>query len=318
MKKMNYRVTRCLVNGEIARFAILPNGMKSRIQTDDNGYEYFDIYNPYTTRASLIGFYGKIKDAIMAVREGYGDVIRTSGVPGGRVLHVSKSLDETVGAEMRQRTIRGWDGAKFAFSVTVNNKNSFSRSCFVTKNGIVLSHLDNQFKHAIFETEEQAEGFIQNLIEKAQEYIKKIENKEEDFDAVIKMIDNKEGQLSVVSELVFDLINDDCNAFRNEDHSLTNLGFNVIQCIVPEKDDIIDSENRVQAAFFAPIFREQFSSYFDKEEYEEIIRLLYNAFTTLYQNKEDVVQVNKNLPEDVYDAVRDAIYKHWSKIDYSV
>lgn len=78
----NFKVVKCLKNGEIVKYAVFEDGSrKKRIQTDSQNREYFYVDNELNTNVSTsmkYSFSGRIKDAVDMIKLGNGDCIKNT------------------------------------------------------------------------------------------------------------------------------------------------------------------------------------------------------------------------------------------------
>jgi len=170
MLKTKFRLTECVwyygtEYQEIAKTAITEDGKRHKIQIMDDGTEYFTIDNPYSEEERYDGFYGRIKDAVNAVKEHYADCIKGNPVP----LSIFQSgifpivlLDRDKGEEFWKKSMEGWKNAKFGYQIKCGGKNSFSGYQPIDKDGNF-----NIKNTEYFETKDAAEEKINKFIEKS-------------------------------------------------------------------------------------------------------------------------------------------------------
>ena len=173
MLKTKFRLTECMwyygtEYQEIAKTAITEDGKRHKIQTMDDGTEYFTIDNPYSEEECYDGFYGCIKDAVDAVKEHYADCIKGNPLP----LNVFQSgmfpiifLDREKGEEAWNKSIEGWKDAKFGYQIKCGGKNSFSGYQPIDKNGEYTTFKPEDTEY--FETKKEAEEKMNSFIEKS-------------------------------------------------------------------------------------------------------------------------------------------------------
>lgn len=241
---LNYRITKCMFNPNteyvrIAKCAIV-DGIRHEIHKTPEGEEYFEINNPYfkssgdaikDDMAEL--FYNRFTDAIQAVRDGYAHAILGNPNPINVFQRQSRPiyfLDETLGEEYRQKTIKGFKDAKFGFNVKFGSKNSFGGYNLLDKDLKSIGWF-NPGIPAFFETYEEAESFIMKAFNKAKsaaDLLVKSEGKTT-LDEVFDSLDMS----TVISDMFFDLIESDSNEkirFKNGG-KLTDYGYSIVQAI---------------------------------------------------------------------------------------
>ena len=136
------------------------------IQVDKNGYEYYEVDNPFDENGL---FTDKIKDAILCIRNGYADCIVKSNFLNMLILH--KYIDENYGKPLRDKTIEGFKNTKFVYAIKLTFYNSF------TNDGLYLSNNNNNLlffydknKIMTFDNIEDAKKYRLNLFNIAQNY----------------------------------------------------------------------------------------------------------------------------------------------------
>ena len=243
MKK--FRVAKCLVNGKINEYVIFADGSRKKmIQTDKQYGKYFEVDNELnTTLKSCLrfSFSGRIKDAVDMIKSGNGDCIKSVQL-FGRCNNVMYFLDRTIGEELRQKSLDGWKDTKFGWAIECGYKNSFTGYSMINKKMERISIFDEEYKPMTFDTEEAAKQYIEDLIERARYYAKRLENKlvnmteEKEKDKIIDEIINEiEGytgtKFSILSDFVFDMLTGDCK-LKSFECNLDNMGDKIVQCII--------------------------------------------------------------------------------------
>ena len=164
----------------------------NEIQTDENGYEYIYIHNPYSKRGT---FSDCIKDAITCIREGRGDVLCQITVFSFPIDYVRKYIDREYGESLRARSIEGWKNANFGYAVKFTKSNPYTAGSLISVNKERMSIFDDRSNILTFDTKEDAEKFITDvykLIENTQEEIIALGLK--DFEEILHFFnDNVEG-----------------------------------------------------------------------------------------------------------------------------
>ena len=139
------------------------------IQTDDNGREYYYPNNPHD---SLGLFSGRIKDAIECIRSDFGDAIEQSHLLGFSMDHVVRYIDRKYGESIRQQSIEDWKDTVFAYGVKFRFINSFYDGNLIMKDETLMNPFSGDLYSDIlrFDTEEEAQRFIDKVNKKAEEY----------------------------------------------------------------------------------------------------------------------------------------------------
>lgn len=234
-----FRVAPCLVDGEVHEYAIFKDGSRNkRIYIDDDYGKYFYVDNELNTDLTTAlrhSFNNRIKDAVDMIRNGNGDCISQKQIAGVMVSdNVVYFLDRSIGEQLRNRSIEGWKDAKFAWAIKCYYIQSFAPGLLLDKSGSMSFGPSDIMT---FETKEDAKSYMDNILDKAAEYVKKInnsmtENKDEDdeiFNSIIDEIDEYTGTTdSVIKEFVFDMISDDCKSSKN-DFKLVNMNYRIVQ-----------------------------------------------------------------------------------------
>lgn len=241
-----FRVAKCLENGKIGEYAIFSDGSRKKaIQTDDQYGRYFYVDNELNTtgKHKLLrsSFTGRVKDAVDTIRNGNGDCIQQTKLMF-QFTHVCYFLDREIGEKLRAKSIEGFKDTKFGWSIEVGNRNSMSGYAPIKPDGSRLSVFDEDRSILTFDKEEDAEAYIQKLINQAKDIAKtmsdditKAETKDAKgaaMDASFKKIEEVSGtRCSVLESLVCDMVNGD-GILKSEDSDLDNWGYDVVQCII--------------------------------------------------------------------------------------
>lgn len=136
------------------------------IQVDKDGKEYYYMPNFYHDGKL---FSNRPKDAIDTIKAGFGDAILCDTIFAMNTVHVVRFIDREYGEELRQKTLEGWKNTKFAYGINMGSKNSFSNG------GIVdidedLDIMNEELKPLYFETEQDAQDYIDKMIKMATHY----------------------------------------------------------------------------------------------------------------------------------------------------
>lgn len=169
----NFKVVKCLKNGEIVKYAVFEDGSrKKRIQTDSQNREYFYVDNELNTNVSTsmkYSFSGRIKDAVDMIKLGNGDCIKNTDmlIASDSVLYF---LDRKIGEEYRKKFINGWKDTKFGWAIEVGNKNSFYPYLRLNENLESISLWNADTTQLTFDSEELALEKIHEIIQLAHNY----------------------------------------------------------------------------------------------------------------------------------------------------
>lgn len=241
MKK--FRVAKCLVDGKINEYAIFADGSRKKmIQIDEQYGKFFKVDNELNTNYKSclrFSFSGRIKDAVDMIKSGNGDCIKSIFGSHESVLYF---LDRTIGEELRKKSLDGWKDTKFGWAIECGYKNSFSGYFMLNKKMERISMFDKERKPMTFDTEEAAKRYVEDLIERAKYYAKRLTNKlvnvseEEERDRIIdetiSEIDKYAGtKFSILSDFAFDMLTDDCK-LKSFECNLDEMGYKIVQCII--------------------------------------------------------------------------------------
>jgi hypothetical protein len=199
-------------NGE--RRVKFANGEDYCIHKDSEGREHFAVPNMKDERFGKL-FINRIKDAIECIREGDGDALSINGVIGGRTESVYRFVDREIGEEMRQKCIDGFKDVVFGFSLKFGYLSSFSGAMFIGVAGRQTLGLASGVSYIFFETEEQAEAYKKELLEKANSYqerykaLKDAPNSKADIDRLLAEISG-----SVILDLLIAFDSDESEKWK--------------------------------------------------------------------------------------------------------
>lgn len=238
----NFKVVKCLKNGEIVKYAVFEDGSrKKRIQTDSQNREYFYVDNELNTNVSTsmkYSFSGRIKDAVDMIKLGNGDCIKNTDmlISSDSVLYF---LDRKIGEEYRKKFINGWKDTKFGWAIEVGNKNSFYPYLRLNENLESISLWNADTTQLTFDSEELALEKIHEIIQLAHNYAIEIlekmneetdeKKKEEAFNKAFDQIQEKICERSVLINLIYDFFDDDLTDVHDE---LNHYGYKIVQCII--------------------------------------------------------------------------------------
>lgn len=242
-----FRIAPYLTKDGTKDFAIFKDGSRKKlIKSSDKYGKYFEVDNDLNPNGEAIlkfSFSGRIKDAVETIRNGGGDVISIYNMFGEHIT-VQYFIDRSIGDELRQKSIDGWKDTKFAWIVTCGNKNSFSGYAPINDKGERVSMFDKNRNPKIFDTEEAARKFMDDLISKAAEHAKNISNavkeskdKAESDSVISKGLDNIEENagtgFSVILNLVSDMLTGE-GKLKYNDCSLDEWGYHIEQYVVQD------------------------------------------------------------------------------------
>lgn len=240
-----FRIAECLGNDGIHEYAIFADGSRKKmIQNDEQYGKYFEVDNELNPNGKTLlrySFSGRIKDAVDMIKNGNGDCIKQINL-FGKIDKVIYFLDRRVGEELRNKSLEGWKNTKFAWAVECGYKNSFSGYLPIKADYTRLSILDEDRAIKTFETYEDAENFIQELIFKAYEYSKNMvaelhdvsiqEERDAIIDKTLKAIEDYTGsKFSVLEDFLSDMLKGDCK-LKSDECKLDEMGYKIVQCIV--------------------------------------------------------------------------------------
>lgn len=238
-----FRVAKCLFNGNITDCAIFKDGSRKKmIQIDDEYGRYFCVDNELNAECKTVikySFADRIKDAVETIRSGNGDCILQSKFFGthDRVVYF---LDRKIGEELRRKFIEGWKNARFGYAIKIRYKDSFlGYSVLNTENSLGLWVEGDEMK--TFSSAKDAEDYVGNLLNSAKKYAVKLENrylmcntiedKKKCIRAILDEIKNEYGDCSVVRQFMRDILDDDCK-MKNEYGDLDEMGYKIVQVVM--------------------------------------------------------------------------------------
>lgn len=102
--------------GKIDTYAFFLDGSKLHIEIDKNGHPFFYIKNPFSNDSA---FHKSTKNAVNAIRQGYGDMLCKSSIGGIRVRHY---IDRTIGETYRKETIAKWRDEPFDYVIKIHDE----------------------------------------------------------------------------------------------------------------------------------------------------------------------------------------------------
>lgn len=234
-----FRVAKCLVNGLISEYAIFADGSRKKLIKNDKQYgKYFEVDNELNNDCIpclLSNYINSIKDAIDMISNGNGDCLKTSS-SGDRVLYF---LDRKIGDDLRKKTIEGWKNTKFGWTIEAINKHSLLGYYLLNKKSepITMFMAKKDSCPMTFETKEAAKAYVEELVEKAKGYAKRLAEANHDendsiVDIVLNDINKEMGStLSIVEEFMFDMLDGNYKP-KSSNYDLDLYSYEIIQCVI--------------------------------------------------------------------------------------
>ena len=157
MEKLEYEV---YTNKSGTRRVKFSTGEDYNVHVDENGYEYFSVPNLYSKDKFKL-FTNKVKDAYQIIIDGNGDVMemKSFGREG-----VRKYVDRQYGEKLRAKFLEGWKGTEFTYSIKYGHINSMTDGYLIDKNNNIISVYEDNPNYIQFDTEEEAQKYIDEII----------------------------------------------------------------------------------------------------------------------------------------------------------
>lgn len=245
-KMKEFRVAKCMENGEVREYAIFADGSEKKlIQTDEQYGKYFEVdneLNPNQKPYMRTIFTDRIKDAVDTIRNGDGDCIKIFSFLA-KSLKVGYFLDRKIGEDIRQKFLNEWENTKFGYTIKIGHKKSAFGNCtMLNKNGQLIMPFDSDKTPMNFETEESATDYVENvLLTNAKYYAKKLDRMlldVTDLNEKLKIIretlneiSEKYGPSNIISDFTFDMLDDNCELI-SEECELNNMSYKIVQYVV--------------------------------------------------------------------------------------
>lgn len=151
-------------------------------------------------------------------------------------------LDRKIGEELRQKSIEGWKDTSFGWAIECGYKCSFYGYSLLKSNTETISLLDKEKNPITFNSKEEAKRYIEDLIERARYYARRIstklsnvEDKEEREKIIYSEMDNIEEYAgtkhSVIQDFVFDMLTED-GTLKTFECDLDKMDYKIIQYVV--------------------------------------------------------------------------------------
>ena len=162
------------------------------IHVDGEGNYYYEIRNPYCENGS---FANRPKDAIRAIKEGYGDIFVKNECFGTGMTFESvyRYIDRDYGNTVKEQTLSVFNEAKFEYAVRFGIKGSKEGIRYVNKNHHLVSA--NSEEAVSFAEESIATQYKNNAIKVVTtefENLKKSLNSSMDVGGIVKWINNSD------------------------------------------------------------------------------------------------------------------------------
>lgn len=135
-------------------------GEDYNVRVDENGYEYFPVPNLYSKDKFKL-FTNKVKDAYQTILDGNGDAMEIKSFGGEGVR---KYVDRQYGEKLRAKFLEGWKGAEFTYSIKYGHINSMTDGYLLDKNNNIISVYEDNPNYIQFDTEEDAQKYIDEFI----------------------------------------------------------------------------------------------------------------------------------------------------------
>ena len=244
----DFRVARCIDDDGkgISEYAIFSDGSgRKLIETDSRYGKYFCVDNELNVKCKTFErhlFTGRIKDALDTIKNGNGDSIAIKEI-SDKNKNVVYFLDREVGEELRDKTLYGWKDAKFKYAIMFGGKYFMSGYQPVNRELEIGGTSDILY----FDTEDEAEDFMTDIINKCYDIAKDIVSNckdcktvDEERDVIFKNLDKmvvyKSGS-SIQYYIIDDLIEwvklqngaSKLGGCECDTPKLTNYGYKIIQ-----------------------------------------------------------------------------------------
>lgn len=240
-----FRIAKCLDNNGIHEYAIFADGSRKKlIQNDEQYGKYFEVDNELNTDCKTFmrfSFSGRIKDAVDMIRNGNGDCIQSVKL-FGRVDKVIYFLNRKVGEELRQKLLDGWKDTMFGWAIECGYKSSFAGYSMLNRKNERISTFDDKNTPMTFNSKEEANEYVEYLVDKARYYAKRLANsisdvedkteRERIIDVAIDEIEEETGtKFGIIMDFTFDMLTGDCK-LKSFECNLDEMGYKIVQCII--------------------------------------------------------------------------------------
>lgn len=171
------------------------------IHTDEDGREFYYPHNPHT-KSGLFTDYPK--DAWNCICADFADAFKATKLFGFVLQKPVRYLDRLYGEEARKNTLETNKGIKFAYAIKFSLLGSFNSS-LLTKKETFFGLSDTPKDIMTFDTEAEAEAYIEHIEKKAQDYYKEYQVAK-DPNWCTRFLNNLEGgSASIYLELLIEL-----------------------------------------------------------------------------------------------------------------
>lgn len=226
--------------------AVFADGTSTPIHTHKEYGKYIYVDNKLNKDDDSVFktlFTGRIKDAVETIRNGDGDVVEV-GHMFGSTIEVLYFLDREVGEDLRQKSIKGWQDAKFGWIITCGNKDSMWGYSPLTDGYKTYSQFfDKETKPIVFDNREDAVKYIEELISIAKKYASEYVEKAKDItdeegkrQICIDMIHNIEGdfkeKFTMIVFFATDMLDSNKMVPKNN-FELDKYGYSIEQYCIP-------------------------------------------------------------------------------------
>lgn len=204
-------------------------GIAYPVQKDKNGDKFYYVDNELNyENPDDKEFTGRVKDAVETVRSGKGDVLELMQY-FGNCLFVKRYVDRVKGEEYRKKSIEAWEGAEFKWVIYTISKDSFTGNYIASDYQLISEMYYDAVQPLQFESWEEANTFVKELLCKAYKYAKEISEKAsnvKDVEAssnivrsVLTKIEDETGiRHSAITKYMFDMLGEDYQLRVTEDN----------------------------------------------------------------------------------------------------
>lgn len=240
MKKFNIET----IKGQ--EYVVFADGTITPIHTHKEYGKYIYVDNKLNQNEDSVFntlFTGRIKDAVETIRNGDGDVIET-GRMFGSTIGVLYFLDRTIGEELRQKSIKGWDNATFGWIITCGNKDSMWGYSPLTNGYKTYSQFfDKETKPIVFDNREDAVKYIKKIISTSKNYAYEYVEKAKDIadeegkrqiciDMIHKIEEDFNEKFTIIAYFATDMLDSDKMIPKNN-FELDKYGYSIEQYCLP-------------------------------------------------------------------------------------
>lgn len=156
---------------EKVKFNLYDTNYERPVLHDESGNKYFTV--PRKLEGDdYFTFNDRVKDAYDSIKNGIGDVISTNNIFSATFTNVVYFLNREVGEAFKKLFLEGWKDVKFGYCIQHSYINRFMINHIISKNldFNILCNKDILYFH----TQEEADNFVKEILEKAALINKKI------------------------------------------------------------------------------------------------------------------------------------------------